>query len=542
MLFCVTKFEWMLKKGILIVAIIGLISAVSCAKRGSITGGAKDTLAPVLVGSFPKNFSTNSKSNLIKLVFDEYVKLKNVNKQLIISPPMKKAPTLLPYSASKTITIQLYDTLFDNTTYSFNFGNSIEDNNEGNQYEQFKYVFSTGKFIDSLTLNAKVKDAYSNKVDSYVSIMLYEKDANYVDSIIYKEVPRYLTSTLDSLKVVKLENIKQGNYQLIALKDINGNNKFDPKTDKIGFQKDVISFPNDTLYELELFKEMVPFKAVNAVQASANRFTIGYEGDPKEVKINLKNGTEKIPFKLSKLESKDSLNIWFKAQKNDSLAIEVVKANYKKSFSLKVKEQKKDSVAFSNERGVDLSFRDRFAIHSNTAIENIDASKIKFLAKDSSAVPFKANYNEWEQKVYFDFEKQPSEKYKLTLFPGALVDFNGKQNDTLQYGFSTKTEADYGNLRVKLEHVKRFPVIVELTTQEGKIIASATSDKATEISFDLVEPQLFTLRLIYDDNKNQLWDTGSFLEKRQAEEVIYFPKQIDVRANWDVEQPFDVGE
>ncbi|MBP6099439.1 MAG: hypothetical protein KA488_02290, partial [Flavobacterium sp.] len=76
----------------------------------------------------------------------------------------------------------------------------------------------------------------------------------------------------------------------------------------------------------------------------------------------------------------------------------------------------------------------------------------------------------------------------------------------------------------------------------GKIIASATSDKATEISFDLVEPQLFTLRLIYDDNKNQLWDTGSFLEKRQAEEVIYFPKQIDVRANWDVEQPFDVGE
>lgn len=85
MLFCVTKFEWMLKKGILIVAIIGLISAVSCAKRGSITGGAKDTLAPVLVGSFPKNFSTNSKANLIKLVFDEYVKLKNVNKQLIIS-------------------------------------------------------------------------------------------------------------------------------------------------------------------------------------------------------------------------------------------------------------------------------------------------------------------------------------------------------------------------------------------------------------------------------------------------------------------------
>ena len=81
MLFCDTKFEWMLKKGILIVAIIGLISAVSCAKRGSITGGAKDTLAPVLAASFPKNFSVNTKTNEIKLVFDEYVKLKNSNKQ-----------------------------------------------------------------------------------------------------------------------------------------------------------------------------------------------------------------------------------------------------------------------------------------------------------------------------------------------------------------------------------------------------------------------------------------------------------------------------
>jgi hypothetical protein len=219
-----------------------------------------------------------------------------------------------------------------------------------------------------------------------------------------------------------------------------------------------------------------------------------------------------------------------------------VKSNYKKSFLLKVKEQKIDSIAFSNERGSDLGFRDRFWIHSNTIIETIEASKIKFITKDSSAVKFKTQYDELEQKVYFDFEKQPLEKYKLMLYPGALIDFNGKQNDTLTYGFSTKTEADYGNLRVKLEHVKRFPVIVELTTPDGKIIASATSDKATEISFDLVEPQLFTLRLIYDDNKNQLWDTGSFLEKRQAEEVIYFPKQIDVRANWDVEQPFDVGE
>jgi hypothetical protein len=89
------------------------------------------------------------------LVFDEYVKLKNVNKQLIVSPPFKNQPEILPTNASKTITIKIKDTLQPNTTYNLNFGQSIEDNNEGNPYQQFKYVFSTGTYIDSLKLNVK---------------------------------------------------------------------------------------------------------------------------------------------------------------------------------------------------------------------------------------------------------------------------------------------------------------------------------------------------------------------------------------------------
>ena len=91
-----------------------------------------------------------------------------------------------------------------------------------------------------------------------------------------------------------------------------------------------------------------------------------------------------------------------------------------------------------------------------------------------------------------------------------------------------------------LQNVKRFPVIIELTDDKGKVLASAYSEKETTIDFNLLEPAKFTLRLIYDDNKNKEWDTGSYLEKRQSEEVIYFPKSIDVRANWDVEQPFDL--
>ena len=152
---------------------------IGCAKKGIITGGKKDTIAPKMISSFPKNFSTNFNGKEIKLNFDEFVKLKNVNKQLIISPPMKKQPDILPYNASKTVNIKIKDTLLPNTTYSFNFGTSIQDNNEGNPYEQFKFVFSTGNFIDSLKLGIKIKDAINRKTDNFVSVMLYEYNEKY---------------------------------------------------------------------------------------------------------------------------------------------------------------------------------------------------------------------------------------------------------------------------------------------------------------------------------------------------------------------------
>lgn len=515
---------------------------IGCAKKGTITGGLKDTIAPKMVNSLPKNFSTNFTGKEIKISFDEYIKLKDINKQLIISPPMKRQPEILPYNASKVITIRIKDTLLPNTTYSFNFGKSIADNNEGNPYQQFKYVFSTGSYIDSLNLGAKVKDAIEKKVDNYVSIMLYDANDKYNDSIIYKQVPRYITNTLDSLQLVKFENLKEGKYRLIALKDVNGNNKFDPKTEKIGFQKEFISIPNDTIYELELFKEEPTFRAVSASQVSGSRFTIGYEGNPKDVKITLKKNSEAIPFVVSQLPKKDSLQVWFKAIKGDSLSIDVSKNKFQKTFSLKVKEQKRDTLGFSSEQQGTISFRDDFAIKSNVPLTKWDVTKMKLINKDSAEVKFTNEYDEQKQELKFIFNKEPLEKYNLKVLPDALTDYYDRKNDSLSFDFSTDNLSDYGNLRIKLENVKRFPVIVELTDKDGKVIVCQYSEKETLLNFDLIDPAKYTIRVIYDDDKNKRWTPGSFLEQRQSEEVIYFLKEVDVRANWDVEQPVDVGK
>jgi uncharacterized protein (DUF2141 family) len=535
----------MLKNNLKYALLLLLFIVVGCAKRGSITGGLKDTIAPVLKMSFPENFNTNFKVNEIKLVFDENIKLKNLNKQLIISPPMKNEPLILPTTASKSITIKIKDTLQPNTTYSFNFGQSIADNNEGNPFNQFKYVFSTGNYIDSLTLGGTVKSAYDKEVESFVSVMLYDVNDTFKDSIVYNETPRYVTNTLDSLKTFGFENLKAGKYLLVAMKDYNSNNKYNPKTDKIGFSKDFITIPNDTLYELELFKETLPFKTFKPTQASGNRLLVGYEGNVNSAavspKIVLKNNNDILSTILTKFPKKDTLQVWYKPIKVDSLNLAVAKDKYETNFNFKIKDQKNDTLKIAAIQTGELKFRERFTLESATPLIRIENSKISVINNAKTPVVFTSEYDEFNQKLYFDFKKEPSENYTFQLLPGALTDFFEQTNDTLTYKLNTKSTANYGNLTVSLENVKQFPVIVELTNTKGDVLTSEYTDKDTTIDFNLIDPALYTLRAIYDINKNKEWDSGNYLEKRQAEEVIYFSKEIDVRANWDVNQIFDLS-
>lgn len=535
----------MLKNNLKYTLFLLVLICVGCAKRGSITGGLKDTIAPVLKISFPENFSKNFKENEIKLVFDENIKLKNLKKQLIISPPMKYEPLILPTTPSKTITIKIKDTLQPNTTYSFNFGQSIADNNEENPLNQFKYVFSTGDYIDSLSLGGTVKSAYDKEVESFVSVLLYDVNDTFNDSIIYNENPRYVTNTLDSLKTFRFENLRAGKYLLVALKDYNSNNKYNPKTDKIGFSKQFISIPNDTLYELELFKETLPFKTFKPSQASGNKLLLPYEGAINSAaarpKLILKNNNDVLSNIITKFPKKDSLQIWYKPIKADSLTLAVTRDKYKTNFTFKIKDQKKDTLSISALQSGSLNFRERFTLESSTPLIRIENSKINLTNNAKTKVPFTTEYDEFNQKLYFEFKKEPSENYTFEILPGALTDFFEKSNDTLIYKLNTKVTSDYGNLTVVLQNVKEFPVIVELTNLKGDVLATEHTDKNTTIEFNLIEPSLYTLRAIYDTNKNKEWDSGNYLEKRQAEQVIYFSKDIDVRANWDVNQVFDLS-
>lgn len=520
-----------------------LLFVVSCAKRGSITGGDKDIAPPKIVSSNPKNLSTNFDKKEIKITFDENIKIKDLQKNLIVSPPMKTQITVLPQGGvSKHMTIKINDTLKANTTYSFNFGQSIVDNNEGNIFPQFKYVFSTGAELDSLTVEGTIKDSYEKEIPNFVNVMLYEVNENYIDSIIYKEVPRYITNTLDSTKTFKIENVKAGKYKLVALKETTTNYKFDSKKDRIGFYDQIITVPDKAIFELELFKEDKKFAVKNPTQASGNRVLIGYEGKTKNIKVNPKYKGSDLPYKITKFADKDSLQLWFKPIKNDSIQINLTNENYNKDFVVKLKNQRQDTLKLTSNNTA-LDFKEVLKINASVPLEKFDISKMNLIKKDSSKVTFTTNYDEFNQNLEVIFNKEENEKYTFQLQPNAVEDYLGQKNDSLiNFTSTTKNKADYGNLKLALQNAKSLPLIVELTDAKGKVLYTEYAEKNPTVEFLLMEPKKYSIRVVYDTNNNKVRDTGSYIEKRQPEEVYHFPTEIDVRANWDVEQAVDLGK
>ena len=528
-----------------IIFILTVFSAlfISCAKRGAITGGPKDTIAPVIVKSNPKNYETNFTGKTIKIDFSEYIKVKDINKQLIISPPMEKTPTIVPQgSASKFISITLNEELKPNTTYSFNFGQSITDYNEGIPYSQFKYVFSTGAFVDSLTVSGNIKDAFEIKTDDFVTVMLYDA-ATYNDSLVYKNKPVYITNTLEKNTAFKIENIKEGEYYLVALKDKNNNYNYQSKSEKIAFKKEKIKIPTDSTFTLNLFSEKSEIKTYRPTLESNNKLFLGFEGDAKNVKVFTKKNNIETPLRFAKSQNKksDTLQVFIPNDAKDSINVIVKSDKYSKEYSVKLKKLKEaDSLKVTLFPNKKFNFNEKLTLVATTPIKKINPEKIFLRKKDATLVPFTSEIDDFEQLILFDFKQEENEKYTVELLPGAIEDDYNSKTDSLKFDFSKGAISDFGNLKLRLKNVKKFPYVLQILNSSGDVVGEKICTKETELYFEAIQPSSYQVRLFYDENKNQIWDTGDFKKKLQPEEMIYFPTLIDVRANWDVDQELEL--
>ncbi|PKA82746.1 Ig-like domain-containing protein [Ulvibacter sp. MAR_2010_11] len=522
------------------IAVLFLLSFVDCAKKGTPTGGKKDSIPPVIVKSVPENFSINFTDTEIRIYFDEYIKLKNLQTHLIISPPLKYPPVITPLSTSKFIKIKILDTLLPNTTYSINFGQSIVDNNEENAYDYFKYVFSTGSYIDSLKLSGKLNDALLLRPETPTTVMLYEVNEAFKDSLIFSEKPMYITTTRDSTSTFELTNLKEGKYLLVALKEQSNDYTFQPKTDKIGFVNELITLPTDSTYTVSLFNETPDYKIGRPKHTSKNHIVFGFEGDPEALDIELlSNVPEGFSGKTYRDSKSDTLHYWFKPTvENDSLAFVVRHPKSTDTLNVRMRNLYKDSLSVKSLSSGTLVLRDTLKLGSNTPLIAIDSEKIKVTDKDTVAIPATAKLNFNYNIVEIFFPKKEEQTYKVQLLPGAITDFYEKQNDTLNYGVRTKTTSDYGTISLTLSTSKSEALLVQLVDSKFKIVAEKRVAATNKAYFDYVSPGTYYIRVVFDANNNGIWDTGNFLRRLQPEKIVYYPAKIEMLANWSLNETF----
>ncbi|WP_313791638.1 MULTISPECIES: Ig-like domain-containing protein [Flavobacteriaceae] len=543
MVFCMVYVRKLL--GLLFFVLMGL-ALWQCARRGTPTGGPKDVAPPKLVRMEPENFTINFKAEKFRLYFDELIKLEDVQNQLVVSPPLKNAPEITPQGGPrKYIEVIIKDTLRENTTYTFNFGQSIVDNNEGNPNSFLTYVFSTGTYIDSLTLSGAVKDAFNKKADQFISVMLYEMDSTYTDSTIYRNPPNYIASTGDSLPLFQLNNLRAGKYALVALKDVNKNHLFNQKQDKIGFLEDTITIPTDSTYLLNLFLEEPDYSVSVPSYVAKNRIIFGYQGDGEDIQIEtLTQLPDSVQTKILKDREKDTLNYWITPTDIDSIIFTIANTKLEliDTFSVKTRKLALDSLTLSSGVRGKFNFEDTFSLLANTPIVAVDTSKIGLVVSDSLLAPYSYVLDTVENKIDFDFDIEPNQRYRFSLLPGAVSDFFGIQNDSLDYVISTSGYADYGNLRMTLGGAVKYPLILQLTNEKGELQREIIAPESKIFEFSNLEPGNYVVRVIFDDNGNGKWDTGSYLKKLQPERISYYPDVIEVRANWELEQNFIISE
>ena len=527
------------KSGKYFLSFLIMVSLTQCARKSIPTGGLKDTLPPIMIYASPKMNTVFFDKEKIIITFDEFIKLKDISKQLIISPPLEldKYKVKPQGTVSKKIQIQLLDSLKKETTYTFNFGESIVDNNEDNPLPFFRYALSTGPIIDSLEIRGKVTDAYERITEPYTSIHLYPVDSTYSDSTIFLKKPFYVTSTLDSV-IYNFKNLRPDTYEIIAIKDVGGNYLFDQNIDKLGFLEKPITLPGDSVINFRIFKEIPNQFWTRPFFINTSQIGFGYYGQAGRDAIEVKS---KVPrnfrYLINKNRETDTLNFWFRGDKLDSLKFAIKEEDTTRLFNVKFKKELRDSLEISVITKSIMGLLDSFKIESNLPLVKINLDLINIKGLDSLSVPYKASLDKNYDRLSLFYDWLPNDNYKIELLPNALIDFWGNTHDTLRFSAKTKPIEEYGNIFLQILREDKDPFVLELVNLKGESLRRLdVSNESDFYEFKYLLPGNYLFRYIKDKNGNKKWDTGNYLKKIQPEMVYYSPDTIDLRANWEINQ------
>lgn len=514
----------------------------SCANPVSPTGGAKDTEPPKIAEATPENETVNFTGNTVVLKFDEFIKIENVFKQVLVSPPMPNNPKFVV--KGKSLKVEFQDSLQANTTYTINFGSAIKDITEGNSLENFTYVFSTGPFLDSLVLEGSVFNAETNKPEEGVLVMLY---SNLSDSVVVNQRPDYFAKTSKDGKF-KIQNLKNGTFKIAALKDGNFNLKYDLTTELIGFLNQPLTL-NDSLNSCKIgvfvnepsklklagFKPDKPGKVflaynspifkidITSTPISINQFYLNKRKDTVTVWLADVYARQTTLFCAANEKVNDTLKLNFRMTLPDSS---------RKNHLKQVGQKLITTIAVTK----DLPFTIKF----NRPVKEVALGKIKAY-KDSLLHKKPITYSLHATdptKVILSSEWQKGSDYRLLALPKAFTDIYGFHNDSLELQLKQLKGSDLGSLKLSFTGggQEQMYLLNVLDAKGGMVMEDAfLGNESKPFTFKGLKPGKYKLVVIEEQNKNGRWDTGNYFEHRQPERKIFYKQDIELRANWEFE-------
>jgi len=528
-----------------------ILFLAACASQVAPTGGPKDETPPQVVKAHPENLTTHFNSEKISITFDEFVQLNDPTNQVFSSPPFQTTPAFK--LRGKTLTIELKDSLKRNSTYTVNFGNAVKDITEGNVMLNYQYVFSTGAAIDSMRTQGRVTSVLDGKAKANTLVMLYR---DQTDSIVAKQRPDYNAHT-DSSGNFSINHISAGSYKLFALDDQNFNFLYDQVAELIAFADSPIAV-HDTLGEhgLMLFRNEAERQTLlGAFSKQQGKATFAFAKRTGHLQVKpLVDSLHGVPEWNA---GKDTCTFWVNNLKSDSIAFILSDEDFHDTVKVKMKTQDtKQKVALrsklmisgvteGNTKQVEINAAHPLLLDFSFPVIDQNVERKIFLKDDSAKKEFQvtpefvADSSTGEKRAAISFKFLKGRSYSLLIPDSAFEDLYGNRNDTVKINLRTFEEEDLGNLAMKItfsDSTSKVKYFYEFKSNNGTVIASEfLSTKSQLISFKLLPPGNYSLRIVEDGNGNHHWDTGNYWKHLQPEKIYPYTSTITVRSNWDSE-------
>ncbi|MER2997471.1 Ig-like domain-containing protein [Pontibacter populi] len=519
-----------------------IVTLASCASVSSPEGGPKDTTPPTLISSTPADQQLNVNTRTISLQFDEDVQQVNLQKELLITPYTDNKYRIKMDDEVLILTFE--KPLQDSTTYTFNFRNGIADIKEKTVAKGLKLSFSTGTFIDTSRVAGQVVNLMTQEPEADAIVALYPAE----DTLNIRKSRPYYQAQTNAQGEFSFENIREGNYRIYALKDKNNNSLYDNEGERIGFLKKPLTIKADS-QKVTLQTFIIDTKKPIALQRQklADRFTITYSEGIEKINAVTATGKDTIYYKA--LPDGKTIELFKSQNFNGGKALvaavdsagnntlDTIQVDFGQDYTQRIKGA---AIKTINTKSGNTLYRpsQKLTIELQTQVNIKGTAPITIQTDTATSLavkyPEQISLDKTGTELTFTIPKLATRQapYTIVLDSTQIVPIQGKNLSYPKLNLTIGEDKGTGSAQGTIATTAKS-FIVQLLDNNFKVVKELRNTR--NFIFRNVEPGVYNIRVLVDENNNGKWDRGSGKFDKEPERVYMYPNEVEIRANWELE-------